>query len=211
MDLFEFRRDYIMGGLSRKHLNPNPIVQFEKWLDEMLRFNLTDPTAMLLATVNRQQQPSQRIVLLKKVNQQGFVFFSHTDSDKANDIDHNPNVCLHFPWNMVERQVKVIGTVEHISRPESEDYFKSRPRESQLAALSSPQSRPLESRQQLMDSYHANEKQYIEDVPMPDQWGGYRVVPQAIEFWQGGAHRLHDRFVYQRDTEGHWSIQRLAP
>ncbi|MGH1485370.1 MAG: pyridoxamine 5'-phosphate oxidase [Cellvibrionaceae bacterium] len=214
MDLFEFRRDYMIGGLRRNDLNDNPIIQFEQWLNEIVQFGTVDPTAMVLATVDTQQRPHQRIVLLKKVDQDGFVFFTNKDSDKAIDIKNNAEVGLHFPWHAAERQVKVNGVAAALSFEDSQEYFHRRPRESQLAAVASAQSKPLTSRQQLMEQYSLAQSQYPESIPMPKNWGGYRVAPHMMEFWQGGEHRLHDRFVYKRANaraESEWSIQRLSP
>lgn len=211
MDLYEFRRDYLMGGLQRTDLNDDPIVQFKIWLEEIFDFEMTDPTAMVLATVDSQGQPSQRIVLLKQVNEQGFEFFTNKDSDKGLDIEKNPKVSLHFPWHSTERQVKINGVAKPVSDAENEAYFASRPRESQLAAWASQQSQPIDSKKDLLNAYEQYELQYPEEVPKPEYWGGYRVEPQLIEFWQGGDKRLHDRFVYERQPYGKWLIQRVSP
>ena len=211
MDLFQNRREYRMSGLRRQELNPDPIVQFETWLNEALEFNIIDPTAMVLATVGADNQPQQRIVLLKKINRQGFVFFTCKESNKALDMQHNPAVSLHFPWNSLERQVKVNGVVKLLTTNENKEYFQQRPRASQLATWVAQQSQPLASRQILLDNYERKQREFSGAVPMPDNWGGYCVVPHLFEFWQGGEHRLHDRFVYQRENNSHWKIQRLAP
>lgn len=212
MNLHDFRRQYQHGGLRRADLHKDPIEQFQQWFNEVLNSDVADPTAMVLATVNEQQQPRQRIVLLKKVDQQGFTFFTDKTSVKGRDIEHNQNVSLLFPWNLIDRQVIVSGRVEHVDQKESEDYFTSRPKESQWAAWASSQSQPIESRQQLETRFSSAQSQHPEQVPMPNYWGGYRVIPTSIEFWQGGEHRLHDRFSYAMDTtvDG-WSVQRLSP
>ncbi len=212
MKLEDVRREYLRGGLKREDLAENPITQFEAWLKQAIDAGLQDPTAMTVATVNAEGQPSQRIVLLKQVNDKGFVFYTNYESRKAQDIEANPLVSLHFPWHLLERQVKICGRVEKVSSAESLKYFLSRPEESQLAAWASAQSRPVSSRQLLMQQFNAMKEKFSKgSIPLPDFWGGYRVVPTAIEFWQGGANRLHDRFEYQRQEDGGWEIERLAP
>lgn len=212
MKLEDVRREYLRGGLKREDLAENPITQFEAWLKQAIDAGLQDPTAMTVATVNAEGQPSQRIVLLKQVNDKGFVFYTNYESRKAQDIEANPLVSLHFPWHLLERQVKICGRVEKVSSAESLKYFLSRPEESQLAAWASAQSRPVSSRQLLMQQFTAMKEKFSKgSIPLPDFWGGYRVVPTAIEFWQGGANRLHDRFEYQRQEDGSWDIERLAP
>jgi pyridoxamine 5'-phosphate oxidase len=212
MKLEDVRREYLRGGLKREDLAENPITQFEAWLKQAIDAGLQDPTAMTVATVNAEGQPSQRIVLLKQVNDKGFVFYTNYESRKAQDIEANPLVSLHFPWHLLERQVKICGRVEKVSSAESLKYFLSRPEESQLAAWASAQSRPVSSRQLLMQQFNAMKEKFSKgSIPLPDFWGGYRVVPTAIEFWQGGANRLHDRFEYQRQEDGGWDIERLAP
>ncbi len=212
MKLEDVRREYLRGGLKREDLAENPITQFEAWLKQAIDAGLQDPTAMTVATVNADGQPSQRIVLLKQVNDKGFVFYTNYESRKAHDIEANPLVSLHFPWHLLERQVKICGRVEKVSSAESLKYFLSRPEESQLAAWASAQSRPVSSRQLLMQQFNAMKEKFSKgSIPLPDFWGGYRVVPTAIEFWQGGANRLHDRFEYQCQEDGSWDIERLAP
>lgn len=211
MDLYDFRRNYLMGGLSLEDLKSNPIDQFEHWMTQVMTSAVADPTAMVLATVDAQGQPNQRIVLLKQVDEQGFTFFTNQKSDKGLEIEVNSKVSLHFPWNAVERQVKVQGKAVKVSSQESDEYFASRPRESQLAACASDQSQVLASRQQLLDNYTLKQKAFADSpVPRPECWGGYRVIPESVEFWQGGEHRLHDRFVYKH-RGGQWHIERLAP
>lgn len=214
MNLHDFRRQYQQGGLRRKDLHRDPIEQFKQWFNELLEYDVPDPTAMVLATFGANAQLHQRIVLLKQTDAVGFTFFTNRNSSKGRDIEHNKQVNLHFPWHFIDRQVIVSGVVEEVSREESQSYFNRRPQESQWAAWASPQSESLESRQQLMDRYAAVRSEYPDAVPLPDFWGGYRVVPESIEFWQGGEHRLHDRFLYSanREDEGpRWTIQRLAP
>jgi pyridoxamine 5'-phosphate oxidase len=211
MDLEALRREYLKDGLEREDLADDPFDQFEKWMAQFLELGLADPTAMTVATVAPDGQPSQRIVLLKHVDQSGFVFYTNYSSRKANEIDANPKISLHFPWHAVERQVKVCGVAEKVSPAESLRYFTSRPKGSQLAAAASPQSKVISSRTLLLNEFERLKQKFREgEIPLPDFWGGYRVVPSEIEFWQGGQNRLHDRFRYTR-SEDAWEIDRLAP
>lgn len=211
MDLEALRREYLKDGLKRENLADDPFDQFEKWMAQFLELGLADPTAMTVATVAPDGQPSQRIVLLKHVDQSGFVFYTNYSSRKANEIDANPKISLHFPWHAVERQVKVCGIAEKVSPAESLRYFTSRPKGSQLAAAASPQSKVISSRTLLLNEFERLKQKFREgEIPLPDFWGGYRVVPSEIEFWQGGQNRLHDRFRYTR-SEDAWEIDRLAP
>ncbi|MCY3768893.1 MAG: pyridoxamine 5'-phosphate oxidase [Gammaproteobacteria bacterium] len=211
MDLEKLRREYLQEGLNRASLADDPIRQFQIWLNQAIDAQIQDPTAMTVATVDTRGQPSQRIVLLKQVTPGGFVFFTNYNSHKARDLAHNPLVSLHFPWHQLERQVKICGTAGKISTAESMKYFISRPRDSQLAAWASKQSRSVSSRQILMQQFHSMKQKFSDGtIPLPDFWGGYRVTPSSIEFWQGGADRLHDRFRYVRSGKD-WSIERLAP
>jgi pyridoxamine 5'-phosphate oxidase len=211
MDLEALRREYLKDGLERENLTDDPFDQFEKWMAQFLELGLADPTAMTVATVAPDGQPSQRIVLLKHVDQSGFVFYTNYSSRKANEIDANPKISLHFPWHAVERQVKVCGVAEKVSPAESLRYFTSRPKGSQLAAAASPQSKVISSRTLLLNEFERLKQKFREgEIPLPDFWGGYRVVPSEIEFWQGGQNRLHDRFRYTR-SEDAWEIDRLAP
>ncbi len=212
MELENLRREYLAAGLKQVDLSANPISQFELWLQQAIELEVKDPTAMVVATVAANGQTSQRIVLLKHVDQQGFVFFTNYGSRKAKEIAENCKVSLLFPWNGINRQVKVCGEAEKISTSASLKYFLSRPRESQLAAWASEQSQPLTSRQFLMSQLEQMKQKFAdEDVPLPDFWGGICVKPHQIEFWQGAEHRLHDRFEYNLDAENNWNIQRLAP
>ena len=211
MDLSNIRRQYQSADLRRSDLAANPIVQFERWLQELLSLNPPEPTAMVLATTDGEQQPSQRIVLLKKVDQRGFVFFTNRDSGKGRDIAQNSRVSLHFPWYFIDRQVSVKGDVVVTTREEDTTYFASRPQQSQWAARASDQSRPLASRQELLDRFEAIKAQYPDEIPLPEFWGGYRVIPRQMEFWQGRENRLHDRFVYTLRDDNQWHIQRYAP
>ena len=211
MKLEDIRREYLSQGLSRALLEDDPLLQFETWMKQAIDAGIKDPTAMTLASVTENGLPNQRIVLLKHVDARGFVFFTNYSSNKATEISFNPNVCLHFPWHSLERQVKVRGVASKISKAESMSYFLSRPRESQLAAWASKQSQRINSRQFLLSQFEAIKEKFAKsEVPFPDFWGGYRVVPSAIEFWQGRENRLHDRFQYKVENN-QWSIERLAP
>ncbi|MBT1062925.1 pyridoxamine 5'-phosphate oxidase [Bowmanella sp. Y26] len=210
--LADIRREYSRGGLDRKDLSEDPFVQFEHWLKDIIATGLPDPTAMTVATVDADGQPSQRIVLLKDVSPKGFVFYTNLGSRKAAELKANPRISLHFPWHLIERQVKVCGVVEPLSTLEVSKYFLSRPRESQLAAWASEQSRPISTRQLLMSKFAEVKDKFAKgEVPLPSFWGGYRVIPHEIEFWQGGEHRLHDRFVYRLQSDQRWAIERLMP
>ncbi len=212
MSIENFRREYTAGGLKREDLKADPLAQFRLWLDQTIASGLGDPTAMVVGTVSPDGQPSQRIVLLKHYDDTGFIFYTNYGSRKAQEIEGNDRVSLLFPWNALDRQVKVCGRAEKISAAESLRYFLSRPRDSQLAAWASDQSRKISSRDFLMTQLaHMKEKYAEGEVPLPDFWGGIRVIPHEIEFWQGGEHILHDRFVYELDDGGKWSIHRLAP
>jgi pyridoxamine 5'-phosphate oxidase len=208
----EFRREYTAGGLTREMLDDDPIRQFEHWLEQAVRAGLTDPTGMVLATVDETGSPWQRIVLLKGLSHGGFVFYTNYGSAKARDIAAHPRVSLLFPWNELDRQVIIGGRAEKMSMAESAAYFVTRPRESQIAAWASRQSRPLSARALLEQQVSALREKFGKgEIPVPDFWGGYRVLPDRIEFWQGGEHRLHDRFEYSRQESGEWTIEQLQP
>ena len=208
----DFRREYLAGGLSRDMLAESPIVQFQLWLEQAVAGGVSDPTAMILATIDEHGAPWQRIVLLKGVSDLGLVFYTNYNSAKAQAIAANPRVSVHFPWNQLDRQVIFAGTVEKMSVVESARYFLTRPRESQLAAWASQQSRPISARAVLEEQVQAMKNKFgRNEIPVPDFWGGYRIVPDRIEFWQGGAHRLHDRFEYRLQSAGGWSIEQLQP
>ncbi len=210
--LDQIRREYTHGGLRRKDLVADPISQFEMWLQQAIDAGLQDPTAMVVATVDADGQPSQRIVLLKDVNSQGFVFYTNLGSRKAQELAHNKRISLHFPWHALDRQVIVYGTAEKLDNLATLKYFSSRPKESQLAAWASAQSRQIKTRDLLMQQFAKMKAKFQQgEIPLPDFWGGYRVIPHQVEFWQGGEHRLHDRFMYQKDDVGHWLIERLMP
>jgi pyridoxamine 5'-phosphate oxidase len=208
----EFRREYTADGLDRDQLDASPLRQFESWLEHAVKAGLKDPTAMVLATVDELGLPWQRIVLLKGLSQGGFVFYTNYGSAKAEAIAHNPQVSLLFPWNELDRQVIVGGRAQKMSLAESASYFVTRPRESQIAAWASRQSRPVSARALLEQQLHTLRDKFGKgEIPVPDFWGGYRVIPQRIEFWQGAEHRLHDRFLYTRQSGDDWSIEQLQP
>lgn len=210
--LDSLRREYLRGGLHRANLPADPFTQFRTWFEQVVTAEVCDPSAMVLATVASNGQPSQRTVLLKELDATGFVFYSNTESRKGRELAANPQASLLFPWNVIERQVKVCGRVEPLGRDAAQHYFGSRPRESQLAALASPQSQVIASREDLLQRFEAVKSRYGEgDIPLPDNWGGYRLVPNEVEFWQGGAYRLHDCFRYQLAAAGDWQLDRIAP
>lgn len=212
MDLESLRREYLRDGLSRDDLARDPFDQFSLWMQQVIELGVGDPTAMTIATVSADGQPSQRIVLLKHFDDSGFVFYTNYGSRKADELNTNPKISLHFPWHTADRQVKVCGEAVKVSTAESIKYFASRPTESQIAAIASQQSRVLTSRAFLLNQFESLKQKFRNgEVPLPDFWGGYRVVPKEIEFWQGGANRLHDRFRYLLQEDASWSIDRLAP
>lgn len=205
------RIDYNKDTLDIKDLNADPIVQFEYWFDEAMGANIPEPHAFMISTVDAEGKPSSRIVLLRNADQNGFVFFTNYNSRKGHNIDVNPNVCATFFWHDLQRQVRVEGTIEKISATESDAYFATRPRESQIGAWASNQSEVLESREALEERTAELTLQYEgQTVPRPPHWGGYRIKPTAIEFWQGRASRLHDRFLYTLESDN-WNIKRLNP
>lgn len=212
VDISNFRREYLKSGLRRVDLESNPVSQFGRWLEQAQKTTIADPTAMILATVNQAGRPSQRTVLLKYFDDDGFVFFTNYGSRKAEEIAENDSASLLFVWLELERQVMINGKVLKISTAESARYFMSRPRDSQVAAWVSSQSHRLSSRQVLMQKFAEMKRKFGEGkIPLPSFWGGYRVVPVEIEFWQGRENRLHDRFIYSRQTNGTWQLGRLAP
>jgi len=212
MDLTSIRRDYESAALHRADLNADPLTQFERWLNDAIAAQQIEPTAMTLATATPDGRPSARIVLLKGVDAGGFVFFTNYLSQKGREIEANPNVELVFFWDKLERTVRVHGTVTRTSREESEAYFHQRPKRSQIGAAASNQSEVVADREVLEKRFAELEKQYEDsDVPTPAHWGGFRVKPETIEFWQGRRSRLHDRLRYRRDASGAWVIERVAP
>lgn len=210
--LSDFRKEYKAGRLSSEVLTEHPIDLFEIWLNDAIAAELPDPNAMTVATVDATGQPSQRIVLLKDLNKDGFVFYTNLGSRKAKDLANNAKISLHFPWYFLERQVRVNGVAKPLSRMEVSKYFLSRPKDSQLGAWASKQSQVISTRELLVTQFEQMKEKFKNgQIPLPDFWGGYRVEPHQIEFWQGGEHRLHDRFEYNKQSDGTWSTQRLMP
>ncbi len=211
MDIGEIRKEYTKYGLNREDLDPDPLAQFGKWFEQARQAELKEVNAMSIATVKPDGMPQVRTVLLKIFDTNGFVFFTNYNSAKAQEIQHNPQASILFPWLDLERQVRISGRVEKITKMESFKYFTSRPRGSQLGAWISEQSQVISNRTVLKTLMNQIKEKFKEgEVPLPDAWGGYRIVPEMFEFWQGRANRLHDRFKYVK-TESGWSINRLAP
>ena len=211
MDISDFRKEYSARGLHRADLKADPVEQFAEWFGHASELLVPEPNAMVLATVDERGMPYQRAVLLKYFDATGFVFFTNLGSRKSRQIAANPLVSALFPWITLERQVIVQGRAESVSTAESLRYFTSRPRESQIGAWVSNQSEVITSRKFLLQKLAEMREKFSHGaIPLPSFWGGYRIVPQAIEFWQGGPARLHDRFLYQRSSDG-WRIERLAP
>jgi len=211
-DLAALRREYGDHGLDLPDLAPDPLTQFRRWMDDTVASGLHEPNAMVVATVGADGAPSARTVLLKAVDDRGFVFFTNYESRKGGDLAADPRVALLFPWHDLQRQVRVEGTASRVGEEESVAYFASRPRESQLGAWASPQSQVVRSRSALDERYGGVLSRFAaaDAVPLPPHWGGYRVAPEAVEFWQGRKGRMHDRLVYRRDGEA-WRVERLAP
>ncbi|AUM14458.1 pyridoxamine 5'-phosphate oxidase [Ketobacter alkanivorans] len=211
MDISEMRREFESSGLNEEDLNQDPIIQFENWFQDARNAGILEPNAMSLATVDNTGQPTLRTVLLKYFDEHGFVFFTNYESRKAQNIEAHPQAAALFPWIGLNRQVSVQGKVRRISKAESFKYFSSRPRESQIGAWVSDQSKAINSRG-LLEQKLAEMKRKFGDgkIPLPSFWGGYQIVPERIEFWQGRPHRLHDRFEYLKEESG-WTTQRLQP
>jgi pyridoxamine 5'-phosphate oxidase len=210
LDPAHLRQNYDVGALDEADADADPFRQFTRWFDEALNADLMEPNAMALATVDAHGRPGSRMVLLKGVDEKGFVFFTNYESRKGLDLAANPMAALLFWWDRLHRQVRVEGRVEKVEDAESERYFQSRPYGSRIGAAASPQSRVIGSRAELEERFRALEAAHPEDLPRPAHWGGFRVVPDHFEFWQGRESRLHDRLVY-RPAGDAWRIERLAP
>jgi pyridoxamine 5'-phosphate oxidase len=204
------RHEYAETGLVETDLAPDPITQFARWYDDAVAAGLYEPNAMVVSTVSADGRPSSRYVLLKGISERGFVFFTNLGSRKGAELGHLPACALLFPWHPVERQVRVEGVASELPRSEVDAYFASRPRGAQLGAWASHQSTVVTSREELDRRFAAMADRFPDEVPTPDFWGGYLVVPQAVEFWQGRPGRMHDRLAYERVGD-HWATYRLAP
>ncbi len=212
VDLADLRREYRMQPLRRNDLDADPLLQFNRWFEEAGHAESMDANAMSIATVAADGQPTVRTVLLKYYDEEGFVFYTNLESNKAKDLDGNPRASLLFYWSEMHRQVIINGVATRISAAENVKYFLRRPRDSQLGAWVSQQSHPISSRTVLEQKFKEMKQKFAEGaVPLPSFWGGYRVCPASIEFWQGRENRLHDRFVYTSSNEDSWDIERLAP
>lgn len=211
--LIEERRDYTANTLRRRDLADSPTEQFTHWLADARQHKILDATAMTLSTSDADGQPHSRVVLLKQFDEQGFNWYTYQQSDKAHQLQQNPKASLLFYWSALERQVRIEGTVEKLDPTEADAYFHSRPEGSRFSAAASVQSAPVENREQLEKAVARLHEQYPDgDVPRPAAWGGYRLRPHRLEFWQGRADRLHDRFIFQRSADGaSWSVQRISP
>jgi pyridoxamine 5'-phosphate oxidase len=212
MNPADIRRDYSAGALERTNLDANPLKQFQKWFDHAVTKRISgDVNAMVLATADKAGKPSSRTVLLKGVDERGFIFFTNYDSRKGRELAENPNAALTFYWPDLERQVCIAGAVSKIPMAESEAYFKSRPRDSQLAAWASNQSDAIPDRAALEKKWGEMSAKFPGEIPLPPNWGGYVLKPERIEFWQGRPGRMHDRFGYTRQPDNSWKLERLAP
>jgi len=211
-DLSALRQDYAAGGLDESDLAPDPHAMFERWYDDAVSAELYEPNAMVVATATPDGVPSSRFVLLKSFGPEGFVFYTNAASRKGQELVQNPAIALLFPWHPLERQVRVEGTAVALSRAEVDAYFAVRPRGSRLGAWASHQSTVVAGREELAEAYREAAQRFVgvEEIPTPEEWGGYRVVPESVEFWQGRSGRMHDRLVYRRDGAG-WRTERLAP
>lgn len=207
----ELRIEYEGRTLDKSDVAADPFAQFQRWLDEAIQYNLTEPNAMTLATVDPGGKPSARMVLLRGLDERGLVFYTNYSSRKGRALAENPLAALVFFWGPMHRQIRIEGRVEKVSAEESDEYFHSRPRGSQLSAAASPQSEVIPNRAVLDARAAELDRQFPGEVPRPDEWGGYRVLPDLFEFWQGRPNRLHDRLRYTRQASDSWTIERLAP
>lgn len=212
ISITDLRKHIKKGSFDEKEVDRNPFIQFEKWFKEALSCEIPEVNAMAVATSNKQGRPSARMVLLKQYDAKGFVFYTNYESAKGTDLKENPLAALLFFWEPLERQIRIVGTVEKVSAAESFEYFRTRPIDSQLGAWASQQSNELSSRSLLEKAFgEMLEKFKNGQIPLPPRWGGYRVIPEEFEFWQGRESRLHDRVSYKKRTDQKWNIVRLSP
>lgn len=212
MDIGKLRKEYLANTLEINHLNSDPLMQLKKWVQEAIDCEILEPNAMVVATVNKEGRPSSRTILMKEIDNQGIIFYTNYESRKGRDLAENPFASLTIFWKELERQVTIDGRAFKIPEEHSIEYFSKRPRESQLGAWCSRQGTMIASRSVLEEAYKKYEAEFGEGpIPKPTYWGGYRLEPECMIFWQGREKRLHDRFIYTKNNEGEWSIQRLSP
>ncbi|WP_321425747.1 pyridoxamine 5'-phosphate oxidase [uncultured Bacteroides sp.] len=212
IDIHNIRREYSRGGLARKNLSDNPLIQFQTWLEEAISAEVNEPTAVIVGTVSEDGKPSTRCVLLKELRDEKFVFYTNYESRKGKQLANSPYISLTFLWHELERQVHVEGIATKLPPEVSDEYFKTRPYKSRIGARISPQSQPIAGRMEIMQAFIRESIRFAgHEVKRPDNWGGYAVSPTRIEFWQGRESRLHDRFLYTLQSDQSWKIERLAP
>jgi len=207
----DIRKDYTLHSLNEENVAADPIDQFARWWNDALNSEIAEPNAMTLATSTKDGKPSARIVLLKGLDKNGFVFYTNYNSHKGTELAENPYAALTFFWKEIERQVRIEGAVEKVTAEESDTYFLSRPEGSRVGAWASPQSSVIENRDLLEENVERYKEEFKNSIPRPPHWGGYRVMPFKIEFWQGRSNRLHDRLQYTKTAKGSWKVERLAP
>ncbi|SNT28501.1 Pyridoxamine 5'-phosphate oxidase [Ekhidna lutea] len=211
-DIASLRNEYSKEELDEQSIEVNPFNQFDKWFTEAVASEILEPNAMVVSTVSKKGVPSQRTVLLKDADKEGYTFYTNYDSKKGQELEHNANISLLFPWYELERQVIITGKAQKVLKEKSVKYFHSRPRESQLGAWASNQSSEITDRSVLEEKLKMLEERFLnKEIPLPENWGGYLVIPETFEFWQGRKSRLHDRIFYQDEMEGTWKISRLSP
>lgn len=210
-DLAQMRKSYERAALDESHVLTDPMAQFQRWFDDAVHAKVDEPNAMTLSTASPQGRPSSRILLLKGVDETGLVWYTNYNSRKGQDLAANPFAAMQFFWHELERVVRIEGRVERVSEQESDEYYKIRPLGSRIGAWASPQSKVLSSREELESAWSDFQTRLGEDPPRPPHWGGYRLIPDHWEFWQGRPSRLHDRIAFDRQSDGTWALKRLAP